>query len=653
MWDGGTIPDEHAYFGWAWIYHRSGKTYVPLEEVGRTKIQRLDFFIGNTPENCVFVKIELSDSGNSPSKNQNFQPPIKGPGFRSRLEVRPRDVRVTVYNGYNTGISDLFIVIREKRGLQIQGFSDEEGKFTARIPPGFYTVTVLIKEPTKGFKKSALKSTFATDFFNLNYPILANAELKSLSGGEAEVNIHVDHYANRNLEGVKIYVLSGKFQKWREEPVGYTDENGSLTLTLPTQRIHHVVAVKETENIVPPVGSVIVEVDGRYAIANRWYPGYSYLIIPFWLSGTINFINVFNCFIASASVYLLSRRLYNKETGFYATILLITSGLGMMMIYSRGMADYASMAFSTAGIALFIESLHSERARSFLAFIGGLSFAFAISARYSAGALLVALIVYLLFSSVREANTLPPSLSSVKKMLPVLSFLLGLCTITSLLLFYNATHFGSPLSSGYQMSHRLEVVDGNVTIKTPEETMIERYLHPSLESISSSLKLSLPQLFLMLTPLFIAPIGLLLDFRRARAWLLFFWGFVILFLYTQLGSVGIPPYEEMRYFLPVLPPAAVLSAHAISHILNTLRRFERVFVYLQLALLTILGFSIAYSGIFWQLHRREIGMVFNPPIFTYIIASVVILSLYLMAVRSFLILKLTNKNRIDPTKSFK
>ncbi len=659
MWDGGTIPDEHAYFGWAWIYYKTGKTYVPLEDVGRTKIQHLDFFIGNTPESCVFVKIDVSASILTPAVSpgefltQNPvkpQSPIK-PGVRSKWEVRPRDVTVTVYNGYNTGISGAHIVIREKSGLRFEGVSDREGKFTARVPPGFYTVTVFIKGFTKGFEKgNPLKLTFATDFFNLDYPILATPALKSLSNGTkaeeaevaevADVNIHVDHYINKNLEGVKIYIREqGKLQKWQDKkPVGYTDKSGNFTLTLPAQRIYHVVVVKETENIIPPVGSVIVEVDGGYAIANRWYPGYSYFIIPFWLTGAINFINIFNCFIASASVYLLSRRLYNKETAFYATLLVITSGLGMMMIYSRGMADYASMAFSTAGIALFIESIYSERAmNSFLAFIGGLSFAFAIAARYSAAAIIIALVVYILIRFVRNSASSFISIYSLKKALPILFFILGLFIVGSLLAYYNTTLFGSPLSSGYQMSHRLEIVNGNVTIKTPKETMIERYLHPSWKSISSSLKLSLPQLFLLLTPLFIAPIGFLLDFRRSRAWLLFFWGFIIFFLYLQLGGVGIPPYEEMRYFLPVLPPAAVLSAHAISYILVHLKNRPRmsVFMHIQLVLLVILGFLMAYCGIFWQLHRREIGMVFNPPFIAYIMAGVVVLSVYWVTVKFF------------------
>jgi hypothetical protein len=215
--------------------------------------------------------------------------------------------------------------------------------------------------------------------------------------------------------------------------------------------------------------------------------------------------------------------------------------------------------------------------------------------------------------------------------------------IVSLILSYNAALFGGPLNSGYQMSHRLETADGNITIKTPKETMIERYLHPSLDSISSSLKLSLPQLFLLLTPLFIAPLGFLLDFKRSRAWLLFLWGFTIFFIYIQLGGVGVPPYEEMRYFLPVLPPAAVLSAHAMNHILSHLKKRGVILVYLQLALLVILGFLIAYCGIFWQLHRREIGMVFNPPLIAYLIAGMAVILSYSMPVMVFTRMHRCNK----------
>jgi len=54
MWSGGTVPDENAYFQWAWIYYTTGKTYVPLEEIGPDKIARFSFFIGDSPQSSYF-----------------------------------------------------------------------------------------------------------------------------------------------------------------------------------------------------------------------------------------------------------------------------------------------------------------------------------------------------------------------------------------------------------------------------------------------------------------------------------------------------------------------------------------------------------------------------------------------------------------------
>ena len=64
VWTGGTIPDEKAYFGWAQIYYETGKTYIPLEEVGPDKIQHINFIIGSNPNECIFtsVKIEKHDT---------------------------------------------------------------------------------------------------------------------------------------------------------------------------------------------------------------------------------------------------------------------------------------------------------------------------------------------------------------------------------------------------------------------------------------------------------------------------------------------------------------------------------------------------------------------------------------------------------------
>lgn len=598
IWSGGTIPDENGYFGWAYIYYSTGKTYIPLEDVGPDKIQQVDFFIGDSPETCVFTRVEVSNN-------------LNGPGW----EQKTGNVSVVVYNGLNTGVKGIDVEIREeKTGIVWNGTTDENGGFTAEVPPGFYTATVYAGD-------LSLKMGFATNYMSLNYPIIVRAELEQMSGSSAEANIHVDHYINRNLQGVKIY--SG-VQGREGEPLGETDSEGNFSMKIPLKnKVYHVLAVKETNNIMPPVGSVVVKVNGEYALANRWPPGYSYLIIPFWVLGLKNFITIFSFLVGSLSVYFLSRRLYGENVAFFSTLLFMISGLGIMVLFSRGMADYASIAFSTAGIAFLIESLRKtgDRREQLLmvvfGLIGGLSLGFAVTMRYSTATVLLGPLVYFSIKFLRAFKEKSDRKSLMKKAVPLVAFAVGLSIVALLLISYNTALFGGPLNSGYQMDHRLELVDGNLTVKSPEKNMLEQYFHPSSEALGNAFNRIIPQLFLLLPVVFIFPLGLALDWRRSRAWLLFFWAFPTIFLYMQLKWVGQVPFEDMRYFLPVLPPAAILSAYAMEHI--PMDKREKL-TYILFALLTVIGFMAAYYGISWQIHRHEIGPMFRAPLPLFFVA---------------------------------
>jgi len=192
----------------------------------------------------------------------------------------------------------------------------------------------------------------------------------------------------------------------------------------------------------------------------------------------------------------------------------------------------------------------------------------------------------------------------------------------------NANLFGGPLNSGYQTDTIIEVDEsGNATIETPDETMLEQYFHPSLEGFQNVIDRVSPQLFLLLPTLFIAPLGCILDFKKDRVWLLVFWIIPTLFIYTQLTWVGQVPVEDMRYFLPVLPPTAILSAYAIGHNAKDLKNGSaKSLLFISLALLTITGFLMAHYGINWQIHRRELGPIFYPPLMAILFA----ISLYVL-----------------------
>jgi len=585
IWTGGTNPDEAGYFGWAQIYYETGKTYIPLEEIGPNKIQHMDFYIGESPETSIFVKVDISKQ-----EGQIW-------------EMKNRTVTVTIYDGNNKGLVGVYIEItNEEKNLNWSGFSGENGKFIIEnVPPGVYIANIT--------KDLPLTIDFSTGYYIFNYPIVAEVNMVDWSKENVELNIHVDHYINPNLEDVDIYPT---FDWQKTEPIGRTDAQGNYSFYLSSQpKIHHLTALKETDNIYPPSGSVVVNADGRWAVANRWAPGYSYLIIPFWISNMIFFINVFMCAIACISTYFIATRLYDHKTGVISTILVMVCGIAMVMIYARGMADYAAMAFATMGVALFLESIQKDTIKSkivlnlFLGFLGGLSIAFAVTMRYSTIVILIGPLIYGAIKFIKIPKFL--RLTTLKKALPIIfTFILGLLVIGSLLANYNANLFGGPLNSGYQMSHTVEAVDGNATVVATEETMFEQYFNPSSGAIQNIFNRILPQLFFLLPTLFIAPLGIFLDFRKGRAWLLLFWITPVLIIYMQLSWVGQVPVEDMRYFLPVLPPTAILSAYAIKESTkNRANEKNRFFPFVLLGLLIIAGFSIGYCGIDSELYRNE------------------------------------------------
>jgi len=237
--------------------------------------------------------------------------------------------------------------------------------------------------------------------------------------------------------------------------------------------------------------------------------------------------------------------------------------------------------------------------------LGGLSIAFAVTIRYSMIVILIGSLIYGAIKFIKIPKYL--RFITVKKALPfILTFILGLSVIGGLLANYNATLFGGPLNSGYQMGYTVEAVDGNTTVVAPKQTMFEQYFNPSSDMIQNIVNRILPQLFFLLPTLFIAPLGLFLDFRKSRAWLLSFWIIPVLVIYMQLNWVGQIPIEDMRYFLPVLPPTAILSAYAINESTkNQANEKNRFFPIVLLGLLIIAGFLMGYCGIYSELHRDE------------------------------------------------
>lgn len=75
----------------------------------------------------------------------------------------------------------------------------------------------------------------------------------------------------------------------------------------------------------------------------------------------------------------------------------------------------------------------------------------------------------------------------------------------------------------------------------------------------------------------------------------------------------------------MLPPAAILSAYAMEQIPMDKREKIR---YILFALLALLGFTAAYYGISWQIHRHEIASMFRAPLPLFFVAFFAYFVLY-------------------------
>ncbi len=592
-WTGGTIPDEKAYYGWAQIYYETHNIYLPLEEVGPPKIQHIDFYIGENPSKCIFTEVKVE-------KQQQW-------------ETKTRSIIIRVFNGYNQGIPGISVEVKHRGHIIWSNTTNNRGLLVLQdIPPGLYRI--LIKTPSR-----PVDLTLVTDYRGLNYPIEVIATPIVKDNNDVEVLIHVNHSINGNLSNVKLY-----YGKPLGEPIGVTDDNGNYLLhPSGSKGLIRVTAVKETLGFTPPLGSGVVEVNGRYGFANHWPPGYSLLIIPFWVSKTILYLLplLLNLILIS-STYLLAKKLYSNKTGLLAAIIVAFSPISLMMLYSRGMADHASTTLATLGVTLYIYSMDSKK-NKILGLVGGLVFASAVTMRYSTIVVLLGPLTYTLILIYRRNSRemLDRFLYYLRHSLP---FIIGLLVIGGLLAYYNTTLFGGPLNSGYQTSRRIMEENNTIIIEEPSETMFQHYFHPSMESIQNLVDRVLPQLYYMLPVLYLLPITIS-RWRSKKFWFLWMWILPILVIYMQLSWVGRIPMEDMRYFLPVLPAAAIL----VAAILQDRKPYMKITI---VSLFISTGILMGYYTINWQINRRFLGPVFNPPL----IALILLLLLYFLVYGEFL-----------------
>ncbi len=163
-----------------------------------------------------------------------------------------------------------------------------------------------------------------------------------------------------------------------------------------------------------------------------------------------------------------------------------------------------------------------------------------------------------------------------RKMGKVLSslipFAVGFLIIGSMLLAYNDMYFGGPFNSGYQMDMQITVSTGvseeNTTVADePSESFLESYFEYTREDLDNIPRV-MSLLFFLHAPLLLmfaaVPFALRTKGKRYLTISLLAWIASIFMIYLSQGWAGgwvgndARSMEDMRYYLPALPPATIL-----------------------------------------------------------------------------------------------
>lgn len=584
-----TVPDERSYYGWALLY-REGRVAVPLSDWFEVRLG-LDVYANGTAITGLDVETERALADGVPG---------------------PATVRVAFGGRPAVGA----IVRISASPFRAVGTTDAAGE--ARFPgapPGPLTVDATYERFPEGEPPVLLGATdrwSPADREPYGFRAVVESMQPAPTGGR--VVLQVEDSFGTAIPGVRVFILP-KTPGAQPREAGTTNGTGRVAVDLDGLGSLHLGLDRAGARDGIPIASV-VQVNGEWAVVSRWPAGYSVLLAGLLTVGAEGAVGFLMSAMAGASAYVLGRRLFGWRAGFLAAVLLLASGIALMMVFSKGMADYASMAFALLGVALVAEAAMgagAPRRRLVLAFAAGVAFGAAIWMRYSTATVLVApaalgAATWLL--KVREKKGWG---TATKEFLRVhgsviLAFLLGLAPLAGALAAYNATYFGDPFGAGYTHGGTILVTsDGNNSTAEISGGTFFGNFNPG-----ASLDTMAPRvawLVLLVPFLLLAPYGVWLGRRALGTLLLVAFLLSNLLLYLFVPWVGTwadatRSMEDMRYFLVSVPPAAVLTGLAL---VQGFRRvpWRKVGVAAIVALLVAAGFAGAELGIERQLNRLQ------------------------------------------------
>lgn len=599
--DNPTVPDEKAYYGWAKLFNR-GYIAVPLEDWYGMNLQspfsRIDLLVNRTGIHFLQIQSEVLSLDSNGSENDirvlviwELGSPVAGARVSMRLGPRMTPLIATT----NSSGQAQFLNVPAGLGLLDASFSVPQ---PPPIPPFEMHASDLI---AIGMQGEPYRTTLTVHSFSLT---------------QREITVRSHDSFDTPMENVNISLMTRTPSGFVAIDRDLTDIDGKATFTFDAEGGYVLVGNKESlgQNI---VGPSVVLIDGKYVVVNRWAPGYQILLSGFLLLGITEITTLLLMSVASSAAYILTRRLFGWRAASLATVLLMSCALALIMVFEVGMADYASMTFSLLGFCLFFEALVGKRGKllsSILFLSSGLALGAAVWMRYSTVTLALVPLIYILALAFREGRDeggrLLPTKASIKKGFGrVLPLIAGLAILGVPLAMYNSTYFGSPFASGYNF--------GSISIQSEGENVTGVVTPGSFyENFNPAASLSTIQLrfyyLLILVPFaYLIPLAMWLRRRSLPAW--FFLG---AFLANFLLYIFVPwvaswtkdvtrSIEDMRYFLPSVPSAAILVSVFLKNLWERWG-WRRILAIALIILFVILGFSMATMGIDLQLQRLSV-----------------------------------------------
>lgn len=316
----------------------------------------------------------------------------------------------------------------------------------------------------------------------------------------------------------------------------------------------------------------VVKIGDRYVAVNRKAPGYAFLLGLFRRARMAHWIGIILFGIATVATHRMAGRLFGWGTAALAALLMMASGIVLIMVWAKGMADVSTTAFACLSIGLFVEAHHAPRNPAFrlaLSVLAGMAMGAAIWMRYSTAAILVGPVVWAWTMAIdedRNSEGRPPlRIAAQRGATRLAPFLGGLLLLVVPLLAYNVHFFGSPFGNGYWFGGQMAKSGGAGIAPMASNIMGGFELLEALRSAPrrvALLALAMPGLLFL--PIVVArrrERGVLLLALCAAANI----GLYLFILYRRLSAAGnwTRELEDLRYFLPSAAPAACLAAYGI------------------------------------------------------------------------------------------